>query len=1767
MKNTTKLSHKLIAVFLTFTFLPSLLPVNYIMASNTGPNAPEAAGFEPVDATDMVNLGSGDLAYSLPLMDVDGFPITLGYHAGITSTLDASWAGLGWYLNTGAINRQQIGVPDDWKGGTAINFISYEDAETTYNIGVGFAAGPAEAGVGVSWGGNKGISGSVSASVSLSNLGAVSTGDNLDVGIGASASTDGGYYIGGYANARLSKNSKVGINASAGYSSSGWTASGNLGLTQSNSSRVSSIGIGYDTSGTFSINGGGGGVEGITGGGGMSMGSFSSGDYDVSVSNQGFKISGQGIGIPVFLKFGRTKVTYSLRKGYKDTAYGAMYSAVASKPNPTVSPDNLFTDYQNRYTYMDVYEQTLPQEEEEFITDFRPNEEKLNFTYAGYDNFEVQANGLNGRLKARIFDNVTLFNRGFDASDTEESNRKKHVFYHKSGLTSTRGFGQGTNHQMQMYFEGGFSSRELIAPSTNDFTGSSLSTLVDNPPPFESSFASKLDKRATTPSYVEVFTNEELYNGGLALGIVEPENLPFSVRNNSNVVDPDGIGAYKITSPDGKTYHFTIPVYHYETVKRTLLKTANQNPYDADDVSESRQYNKYATHWLLTAVTGPDYVDTNSDGRVGGNDYGYWVRLDHGKWSDGYTWKQPYEDEARLYTTNRLSEIDDEDFGYFSFGRKQLYYLNKIVSREHTAFFVKDIRHDAVGKTFRYSFANANAGIGGNGPDEIGATGNQGGLNQSDENLHVRELFVPYEEEYTLRLDKIALVKNDVASNLQTNSGSNLGSGLSNYQENQIVNGTWRSPDFRNAYSANYEYLLHQEDNVIDVNDFTASGIQSNVLREIRFQHSYDLAKNSPNSIVTAQNPFKGKLTLDRVQFLGKGGANYMPPYAFEYYDEEKENISLAGIRQDLKNELNITNDDDPRYRREYTKRKNLFVDNWGYIQGDEDRWSLKSIQLPQGATINLTYEEDKYWIEAFARRYWEDNLQFAVKRDGNAVPGSYMYIYIRNEDGISSSSQVDFNDYFTIGEQVYLDLWLIRTYDNGIFSEDFLGGIDLPGNYSYRPEVDQIADNTLVIKVYRDPLNPLDFCPPSSSSTRCDTRAVIDKSNAFDFDLLAYFDNEGKGSNKHVQLPRGEYENSVGDGADHHTMSYKLLANKVPENEIGGGLRVTKIETLSSDGNTGVLEYNYNFPTGHERAGRSSGITSFSPVDGLKFVPYQSELPNPGVQYEYVTLFRKDGNGDILDYTRYNFHVLKPVFDIFKENIVLEGHEDLQTNPNQSPLFEASVASQSQGDITSKSIDVRVNTAILGQFKEITQYNPFGHAISKVSYDYTNGEPLTEDGKGYVRESFNSLKSVFQSNTDGVNNINLDGRLLSISTRTDYSNMLQKVTNQANGLTTSVEYGEVDAILGSFRESKTLLADGTYKREYRIPAYEVYSDMGPKSLAPANKNMLTQEAMMITDVGSGSQWNSTSATVTTWKNSTLYNADASPTNDGIWRKHESYVWDNTLDAKGTFGRVITSSDFDWNGSEQTNPQWQKISETTRYDNWSSPLEVKDINDTYASTKMGDNATKIYASGNAGYNEIFYSGAEDLNGSDFGGEVLKGTAQENSTYAHTGSKSLRITSGQNAFQVAVTEGKIDQYKVSLWSRFGNHSDTRVRVGSTTVSPTVGETVRAGEWVQLNYYFTVSGTQNIEVFTSGGTLYVDDFRLHPVNSSVNSYVYNQWDELTHILGANNMGTQYEYDSAGRLSNTYTEVADFNGAGTGGFKQTSNHQYNYQDLGGN
>ncbi|MDI9363592.1 MAG: hypothetical protein QM541_01480 [Flavobacterium sp.] len=81
-----------------------------------GPSSPEASSFKAVGSDNLVNLFTGDLSYSIPLLDVGGYPVNLFYSGGITMEQEASWVGLGWNINPGSISRNMRGVPDDFNG-------------------------------------------------------------------------------------------------------------------------------------------------------------------------------------------------------------------------------------------------------------------------------------------------------------------------------------------------------------------------------------------------------------------------------------------------------------------------------------------------------------------------------------------------------------------------------------------------------------------------------------------------------------------------------------------------------------------------------------------------------------------------------------------------------------------------------------------------------------------------------------------------------------------------------------------------------------------------------------------------------------------------------------------------------------------------------------------------------------------------------------------------------------------------------------------------------------------------------------------------------------------------------------------------------------------------------------------------------------------------------------------------------------------------------------------------------------------------------------------------------------------------------------------------------------------------------------------------------------------------------------------------------------------------------------------------------------------
>jgi hypothetical protein len=1805
---------KIIAVFFLVIMVPNILPINVLYASNNGPNSPEASGFESVNATDMVNLTSGDMSYVLPLMNVGGMPVSLSYHGGIPLDLESTWTGLGWNLNTGAINRGLNATPDDWNGGNSLDFIRYQDTETTYtvNVGVGICTA-AEVGIGASWGSNKSLSGSVFANVGIKGVasisGSIDTNGNYSLGVGAGFGTGGNNsnssFGGGIGMSGNVSGGKTNFGVSVGYqNSSGMTAG--LG-TSLDGGMSASLGF-SDTSGN------GASTKGGAGGGAVSMGSFSSGDWDIS--SKGWYIP---IQIYCFsLGFGKQKATYNLAKAYNKKGFGVLYSNMdnANTSNDVVENDNgsdsQFIDYQNRYRYADAYEQTLPQTEEEFVGDQDADREKLNFTFAGYDSYDVNATGISGVMNPRILESATIFGLGYKGADPSNSNGKMRIYNHNT-LTTDKTFGKTASNDIEFYFNGQFTQNTTIsslAPQLNSNT--SLQGVLSTRPALD-------NQRLRQGNYVEVFTNQQIKNNQ-ASGLLSPINpngngLTLDALNrNSPEYKNEGIGGYKITAPDGKVYHFSQPVYHFEQVERNILKDVSET-----NVSEKRQYTSYATHWLLTAITGPDFIDNNNNNIADDADYGYWVRMDYGKWSDGYVWRNPTDKALKDYNSNLEGDIGKNEFGTYQFGRKQLYYLDRIVSATHTAFFVKDLRYDSVGSDLTYQFSpNVTMTNDGTSTNPLFA-GN---------NINPQDGFT-YKRQMQLVLKKIILVKNENAVLSKGNTTDPLK--LDYPSPNDFINsyqpGFYPNGGFSQENGGNPFITINNESGVYDSKDFSNFNY-NNAIKVVNLDYNYNLAvkdhtnnlanptpgksKGSPGTIACPQNPNAGKLCLKSVTFLGRNNFYYMPPYQFQYSGEYTDPASnyimypVNALVQKNNNGVNAYNFSGKFIG--YASNTGVPIvdmrakDEWGFLKdypGQESKvraaaWTMTKIITPTGSSIDFEHEEDDFDQEAFSRRFWNNNLKFKTTHLANDIE-----IEIQNQDGLLAGLQVDFRQYFRVGERAFVDLWIARAIGGHTSTS---GAVDInPNTYCIVSDVTGTSVKILASKSSKNVLKQVqdsqtgvinyEWVPTATPATYLSDRP--------DYVQGCFFSKiTSSCTNKPDIQPRGVIPHIGGclfnnNCPDHHSIVYKLLANKVPTSQTGGGLRVRSI-TLNDENNHHYrTSYYYNVPgsTKQKNQGNyiSSGITSYSPIRGTKFVPYQSELPSPGVMYEYVTMVPENESGETLGETRYHFYVLKPILNIFDENIEMKDVDD-------TVIFKATVVNHNSNGgylnqtkkIQAKSIKLDVNTSLIGQFKSIEEFNAKGQLLSKVEKKYKSGIDLKGAGinRGSITESFQSMKSVFTTDSNDQNPV-LKNRLLSVSSKEEYTSVLESIVTTGPHGKSMEQYSKTDPQTGAFLIVEKSLSNGIKIRKERVPAYSKYSELGSKVDNINNKNMLSQTAVDYSYILDTGEWKKTGVGITTWNNEWAYkdmagNASSpSIANQKIWRKHKTFIWNGQKDTNGIFMNYGVDDDgFNWTvptaiGIDVAQlPQWKQISEIRLYDYFSNPLEIKDINNNYASTKMGDNNSKVIATANAGYHEMFFTSAENpltsVNGINFlEPEIKLSNASRDPNYFHTGKQSIATTSGSQ-FGVEMQSGqhRAGKYKVSVWVKASNASKAVLKVNGTTINFT--ESVSAASWVLKSVYIDVpSGVCAVYLSSSDSTtVYFDDLMIRPVASSISGYVYDEWDQLYYIIGNNGLATKFEYDKAGRLIATYSECIDefdsddvetYNITLNGGFKLVKTYTY--------
>jgi len=1686
--NTSKYIKKIyLAAFLLSILIPN-------KTFSQGPNAPEAVSFEPVDATDMVNLLTGDFSYVVPLLNIPspegGYPIALSYHAGIAMDQEASWTGLGWSLNPGAINRKVNGHPDDWKSALKKE-LAYDIGGSEYtssvSVGVGIA-GAWSVGVGMSWGSNRSLGGSVSASVS-GVYGSVGTegvsaglGINDQLGIGASVGYNGS--VGINASVGLGKGSGAGLNIGVGYGPGGLNGSVSISQVTTGKGSRSSLGIGFSSNSinvSASINGVGTSQSLSTGA------AYNSSDYDIDRNKSSFMI----VTPWAYFSWGKNTVSWQLSTIKNISSHGALYSTDKSNVK----------NFAHQYLRADpLYDGVEINTEGGFELSNAANFTELNNgVLPNLDHYNVTAQGLGGSIAPTFTKNIGLLGNDGSYGDNGAPYNVNYAIYwdplddrkisfnfkdYKNSYLNVipkkmeaHDGSEGLYHTQEAYVK--FSSPSLPTTLPNDYLSDEGNSLVWH----KESYSSAKNRRRKG-RYIEYFTNEEINSGVAASkGFLDvAENFQRDVGGcglyindsyqKNNEPFKTSIGGYKITTSDGKTYHYSLPVYQAEEVRRIYGLSGVEKTEDMAHV-DHMNLSPYATHWLLTAITGPDYVKIDVNRKFADEgDYGYWVRFDYGQWSGGHTWKTP---------NGKHSENVDlfEKVKEYRWGRKQIYYLDKIKTRTNSAIFIKSLRNDNKSVNMVYkSFIHHKV---------------------------PSMKYVDVKPSPLLKLDKILLLKNKDANTLSKNSGTPLieeknynyyitGSGTGHAS---LINPAWYQTD---AYFVNYN--VNQSNNVYDTNDILSTNIESKSLKVIQFNHDYSLVNGSPNST-------SGKLTLKSIQTKGKMGVGALPKTNFGYVSYQNYDLN----------------------------KKNDF----GYYKDYPQAWSLNKITTPTGASININYEKDLYNKAAINKgKVFTSQLKFdfiTTPPPGDAptsAPQGVTRIKIEVDNLDPTATGLLLSDYFNPSQPFFMDMWYSAIfnhtgagYDRSTvnINSQMATIIELNTAQNYMI-VDVVASSPFFRDAFQHAAEPVSVLHAGGD----------------------YFGVEN------LNLPRFEVAWEPHQRWRKYSLRHTLIGNKLRIND-GCGIRVKQI-VIKKDGSSNssyTTNYDYTNPITNEE----SGVIPYYPEPNYAVkqqAPYISLLPSPIVTYEYVT----ESNYEISK--RYKFKVLEELN--ISNNLISFG--DLLEIEYKKYGIPYAAGGTSVDIRSAKEIRIKNNLNSLGRIEEIKVFNAKNQMMSSQKNKYKIIDK--EYQLGQVQQSFYAQRkrSTYLYPTDFYD--------ASITSNKSIASILESTQVISGGYTQKTTYDKHDLLTDQVLETTTVASDGTKFKSKTIPAYTIpeYSGatggygMGSKVDNITNKNMLSQQAASYSYLydTTSNTWKETGVGITTWnKDWVIENPTSGAVMDNkVWRKHKSYVWEGGLNDDGSLQGY--QNNFDWtivNPPQQ--PEWKKISETTKYNAYSMPLELRDINSNYVATRMGDHNTKIIATCNSKYSDMIYTGAEYP---VVGNLLTLGNVIDIGTNAHTGTKIITANYEQEAINLQFYVKGGGDYKMSVWVHKDNAANVWLKMNTSGgAAYTLGEKVTAGNWVLLNYYlnFPSTGTYGIVFTSSGGEVKYDDFRIHPIAATMTSYVYNKWNELSYMLNTNNLGTHYEYDEAGRLIKTYTEVID-NSTVTGGFKKISENNYHYK-----
>jgi len=1836
---------KAFAVFFILETLTSTVLPTISWALTAGPTAPEATSFEPVDTTDMVNLATGDLAYNLPLLEVPGpsggYPLSLSYHAGIMPNEEASWVGLGWTLNPGAINRSISGFADDHKDAIDVDRFYWSGGEThTVDVGVTLGVGGA---------------GAASAGLSFSQDTYQGFGVGVSVGVGWQWETGGG--------------GNVGVNASVGvdpYGNPFASAGASIGLEKGEDGAVNlSVGVGLSTNFKSVASYAGGGVsvdykatkgsgkksnEGIQAGSasllGASISSSSSRYVNVSIGgisqvNNGkagkVSTSSWGVSLPIpFVNIGYRHQRYWIDQTEKVSVNGSLY-------NPTGQVSGGFDKKAyDGYTLMDPRLDLVAYDDPEKF---------VGGSFLNYDNYSVNAQGIGGSIRPYSFKNLIF-----------RQNQKHDGKYKVKQFTYTDGYNADP---IEFRFVGDFSNRYennggfLALSSQGAPLVPTFQQEEQTGDPDDSETGTGIfDGHLPGSQHIEWYTNNQILDidntkDPQGEGFMNCNATGFTRANTGTLKDQ--IGGFKITNASGVTYHFSLPAYAYNEYQRS----ENIEDDNGEIFNELSKREPYAYTWYLTAITGPDFVDRGVAGKLDAEDWGYWVEFEYGKWTDHYAWRNPSEG---------MTPDIDNNFKNFSQGLKELYYLDAIRTKTHTALFAKSIRHDAKGiaYTLRNSFGivteDKEALV-----HKIHSSDRQGGFipREVTSKCEIRDMTdlpaiddkdkgsITYVNKPTssLKLDSIYLIRNEDLQSFTFNKSNGM-------QYQQGYSATWNvstnhsSPGDIECDFSPLNFNQHLYQNVFDVYDVAAianQNLRKKSIRVIGFKNSNTLAPETENSfdaaLLAGGTPSTesddytryGKLTLDGIQFKGKGGANLLPPMNFEYDLDNpihgRGGVSSNGMGSTGKYQLLSPNsgliegdiikfpgqdghmcyavvyDMSGSWPRIHVLGKVMPVNNqsvlweqtknppynkdqydsWGMYKSDYlvrseatnesvdrmvttcssrgvDAWSLRRVQTSTGSYVQIDYEPDQYQQVAMSMQ------QLLRIKKVDDVGNNQLEIFFHEQTDLDEFFQnVPSVSAILVGYETLetCDVDLKWTGDCSIWDIPTNEPVYIPAFRSESSQIVEIRSGSIVIE----------------------DAALVSKLNGpktFERNLASKcFDIAHE---TEVQIEANGWPQYISGGV---ITFPRAVARK------GGGVNVKAVSVV---GLTSKSTTSYDY---------SGGTTSYEPYEFLPVIladdlpnswydnkaivnnikreitslykdqlAYAREIPPPGVVYQNVTVREFYNGNELPNRSVYEFQVFH------EDDIGITTKQELQHRYTDARTYDGVEYKR----MKMRDLELKDFTARVGSLKRITLLDAAGHKVNETInhylHDNVTGSTFSEKAVHYAYdlEDYNSQGVIQETFMDArfvklkENEFDEQSKrfLMATVSRKHYYPSIQTgqtVINYSSGITTETKNLAFDFYSG--RAIKVYATDGFgngYVTE-TTPAHKKYTGMG--LTAQGGRNMLDQDAATMTykvsDALGQNKTGFVSGSIQTWSDQLPVLkpgeslGEALPQAD-IWRKHSAYVFvgdDNiALQPDGLYP-VASVSDFtDWAGNNPEEGGWQRTGAITLYDAQSHALEATDLNDDFAATRMSFDQTHVMATvANAAYHEFAYSGAEELPAaSAFGDDVVQNGTPSTET-AHTGKKSIRSQPGSRAFTYTFIPNDDRKWKVSVWSS-EPYGEVAYNTNGGIQYSQVKHIGQSGDWHLLEADIDAYAGQEYEIWCGAQetVTFFDDFRICPFNAAMSSYVYNEWDELTHILDNQNLYSEYRYDGMGKLTETYKETfqRDY---GNEGIAKISEVMYNY------